>query len=66
MAKDGSFVPPVVKRDDLDRPKLRLRPHDWEIGGFGLIVSRHGANSLELQACREMVRGPVKQVLLPS
>jgi hypothetical protein len=29
-------------RDDHNRPRLKSRPHDWEIGGFDEIVQRHG------------------------
>lgn len=35
------------KRDDLGRPKLRIRPHDWELTGFKDVVERHGENSHE-------------------
>lgn len=61
-------IPPRVKRDDLERPKLKLRPHDWEIGGFDLIVERHRDHSIEIMQCREMLggaSGPVRQALLP-
>lgn len=35
------------KRDDLGRPKLKTRPHDWELAGFQTIALRHGENSHE-------------------
>lgn len=35
------------KRDDLGRPKLKSRPHDWELVGFKDVVERHGENSHE-------------------
>lgn len=54
---DGTYIlkPGAVTRDDADRPKLKMRPHDWEIGGFDLIVARHGRASAELQACQQML-----------
>lgn len=33
--------------DDLRRPKLRLRPHDYEFGWFKAIAERHGIASQE-------------------
>lgn len=38
--------------DDLGRPKLTCRAHDWEIGGFDAVVRRHGENAPELRALR--------------
>ena len=35
------------KRDDLGRPCLRIRPHDWVLAGFKDVVERHGAHSHE-------------------
>ena len=58
-------IPARVKTDDLERPKIKLRPHDWEIGGFDLIVNRWGDDSIEIEQCKAMVRGPVRQALLP-
>lgn len=37
-------------RDDGDRPKLKIRPHDREIGWFDAVVRRHGRAALECQA----------------
>jgi len=36
-----------VVRDDLGRPKLKLRKHDVEFGWFSIIAARHGAASIE-------------------
>lgn len=36
-----------VRYDDLGRPKLRLRIHDWELSGFAEVVDRHGEASIE-------------------
>ena len=39
-------------RDDHGRPRLKSRPHDWEIGGFDEVVRRHGDHAPELRALR--------------
>jgi hypothetical protein len=36
-----------IRHDDLGRPMLRSRPHDWEIAGFAEVVERHAGNSIE-------------------
>jgi hypothetical protein len=45
--KDG-----VLKTDDANRPKLKMRLHDFQIGGFAVIAERHGAASIESQEFR--------------
>lgn len=40
------------KRDDAGRPKLRLRKHDFQLGGFLIISKRHGLDAVEVQAVR--------------
>ena len=49
-----SFAPKTltVKRDDLGRPKLYLRPHDYEFGWFQIIAKRHGAASEECRGAK--------------
>ena len=42
----------VVIRDDLKRPKLKLRKHDVEVGWFAVVAGRHGSNSLELEQAK--------------
>ncbi len=48
------------KSDDAHRPRLRCRPHDWEMGGFDHIVERWKRASLEAQqlvaAARRLVQ----------
>lgn len=44
------------KLDDIDRPKLKLRLHDWQLGGFLDIARRHGDNAPEVRAAHA-VRG---------
>lgn len=36
--------------DDVGRPKIKLRPHDFEIGGFNEIAKRHGPHAEEVKA----------------
>lgn len=42
-----------VKLDELGRPKLKLKIHDWMLAGFASIISRHGEAAVEHH---EMVR----------
>lgn len=40
-------------RDDLGRPKLKIRKHDYEFGWFRAVAERNGKHSLEqIQAAR--------------
>lgn len=48
--KDGGVI-----RDDLGRPKLRLRKHDYQFGWFDSIARRHGPASFEVQQYRKHV-----------
>lgn len=44
-----------VVKDDLGRPKIKLRKHDFEVGWFKVIAQRHGMHSQErLQAAQVM------------
>lgn len=38
-----------IKRDSLDRPRLKCRLHDYELGGFRVIAERHGQAAPEVQ-----------------
>ena len=49
--KDGK-----IKRDDRDRPKLKIRPHDRQLGWFDDVVRRHGNAALEFQSFNEIHR----------
>lgn len=39
-------------RDDIGRPKLRIRPHDYELTGFTDVAERHGEASMEVRSLR--------------
>jgi len=40
------------KFDDIGRPKLKIRPHDWELNGFVDVAERHGEAAMEMRALR--------------
>ena len=44
-----------AKRDDGDRPLLKICKHDRQFGWFDVIAHRHGEASAEVRQCREML-----------
>ncbi len=57
----------VLQRDDLDRPKLRLRKHDRQFGWFDEIARRHGEASPEAKQAQDFFRNrDVAQLYLPG
>ncbi len=44
QSPDGGWHPEL---DSLDRPKVGMKLHDWEFGGFTSIVERHGESAIE-------------------
>lgn len=50
--------------DDLGRPKLRMRPHDFEMGFFESVYKRHGEASMENAAISEFQDRYGRQLLL--
>lgn len=55
VSADGASAV-AAKLDDLRRPLLKLRLHDWQLGGFRSIANRHGESAPEVKAvraCRE-------------
>ena len=52
------------KLDDAGRPKLRMRLHDWELGGFEEVAERHGGSALEVVEFRRVLEAR-RQLLLP-
>jgi hypothetical protein len=61
IEEDGS-----VSRDDIDRPKLRMRKHDFQIGGFNEVANRHKADAIEVQAVAKVGKGFVEQGVFPG
>lgn len=47
--------------DDAGRPKLKIRPHDFEVGWFHEVAHRHGDESIEIQQAQQLVadHGPL-------
>jgi hypothetical protein len=54
---------PSYKLDEVGRPALRLKLHDWDLGGFAEIVRRHGPAAIERQAFLGVAKA-YEQVLL--
>lgn len=42
-----------VKTDDAGRPKLKMRLHEWQIGGFRSIAERYGGDAMEVVEARK-------------
>jgi len=40
----------IWKTDSAGRPVLKIRLHDWELGGFAEIAERHGNAAIEVRA----------------
>jgi hypothetical protein len=43
-----------VKEDALGRPKLKLKPHDFQLGGFIRTVEKYGKEAVESQQYRDL------------
>jgi hypothetical protein len=52
------------ERDDLDRPKLAMRLHDYYVSGFASVAKRHGPQSIECQHVSDLL-AEHEQVLFP-
>lgn len=39
--------------DDLGRPKLKIRQHDFQVGWFHEVAERHGSSSIEVQQAQQ-------------
>ncbi len=46
--------------DDIGRPVIGMRAHDWEFGWFEVIAARHGLASQEVQQAKLMVESTGK------
>ena len=49
--KDGA-----VRTDDAGRPRVKLRPHDFQLGGFVNVCDRHKQHAHEAQAFADVHR----------
>lgn len=45
----------AVQMDDIGRPKLKLRKHDYEFGWFNAVAKRHGVHSLERHQAKQIL-----------
>lgn len=52
------------KRDDIDRPKLRIKPHDYELTGFDSVIRRHEDAAIEVANYRKFEMTDGCQMLL--
>ncbi len=55
-----------IKLDDEGRPKLRIRPHDFEFGWFARTAELYGEESYEVSQAREIVAAQFVQNFLPG
>lgn len=46
----------AVRKDDADRPKLRIRPHDMQGGVFVEVMKRHKEHAIDAEVCSEFSR----------
>lgn len=53
LVYEGAEPGTPVAKDDWDRPKLKIRKHDWELSGFKVICERHPDAALEKIAAGE-------------
>ena len=56
----------IIKTDDAGRPKLKLKKHDWQFGGFNAVANRHKQISSEVQFIAGLGRRAVEQGWLPG
>jgi hypothetical protein len=43
-----------VSRDDINRPKLKIRKHDFQVGGFHRVAQEYGMDGAEVQAVAQV------------
>lgn len=55
IVKDESGL---AKLDGQMRPKLKLRPHDVQVGWFRAVAERHGRHSAEIIQAKHLVHEP--------
>jgi hypothetical protein len=56
-----------VRRDDIDRPLLRIRRHDHQFGWFDSVARRHGKHSIEVQQAHQLTAmAELRQLYLPG
>lgn len=53
-----------VLSDDIGRPRVKLKLHDWELGGFACIAEKYGDDAPEKEAMNH-VANEYRQLLFP-
>lgn len=56
----------MIKKDDVGRPVLKARKHDWQLGGFAEVAERHREESHDVIAVKNVGSHLVRQGLLPG
>lgn len=51
----------AVEKDDAGRPKLKMRLHDYQLGGFESVLERHRAASAESSLLQDLFARPTVQ-----
>ena len=55
----------AVRRDDIERPRLKMRRHDHEFGWFDCVARRYGEAAVEVQQARQLLeRDELRQLYL--
>ena len=49
------FEDGICVRDDLGRPKLKLRDHDFQFGWFNEVAERHRESSIEVEQASQII-----------
>lgn len=55
----------AIQLDDAFRPRLKLRPHDFQMGAFVSVIQRHKGAAIEAQSFAEMHRTLAQLELFP-
>lgn len=56
----------TIQTDDLGRPKLKIRLHDFHFGGFMSIAERHKDDSVESETVKHVGKMMVRQGVFPG
>ena len=59
--KDG-----FIETDDIGRPKLKLKLHDFDFGGFRSVAKRHGEDAPEVRLAQDFKQKFGDDVLTPE
>jgi hypothetical protein len=54
----------IADLDDHNRPKLTMKPHDWEVTGFRATVEKYGVQALDWKQTVDFMQGEDGQFLM--